>query len=111
MSAGDAGLLEDAPTGDDASGSNRFDPDEIKDMALFLLVPLDEKETGGAQVRWVRSDVRSRKVSMMHCSACSQSPFSASHLPSDKGAKDSARSCKKRRAVPITTIHPTSKPG
>ena len=47
VSAGDAGLLEDAPAGDDASGSNRFDPDEIKDMALFLLVAGNETTRNG----------------------------------------------------------------
>jgi len=47
VSAGDAGMLGDAPAGEDASGSNRFDPDEIKDMALFLLVAGNETTRNG----------------------------------------------------------------
>ena len=47
VSAGDAGLLEDAPAGEDQTGSNRFDPDEIKDMALFLLIAGNETTRNG----------------------------------------------------------------
>lgn len=40
IAAGDAGLLEDLPDGIETS--TRFDPDEIKDMAFFLLIAGNE---------------------------------------------------------------------
>ena len=43
--AGDEGLLDDAPDGGDAT--DRLDPDEIKDMALFLLIAGNETTRNG----------------------------------------------------------------
>ncbi len=43
--AGDEGLLDDAPDGGDTT--DRLDPDEIKDMALFLLIAGNETTRNG----------------------------------------------------------------
>jgi cytochrome P450 len=45
IEAGDEGLLEDKPEGFDTSRG--FDPDEIKDMALFLLIAGNETTRNG----------------------------------------------------------------
>ena len=45
IQAADEGLLEDAPDG--VAPENRLDPDEVKDMALFLLVAGNETTRNG----------------------------------------------------------------